>query len=41
MEPFIYSCYIILYNQQYKQKNDKYHERKIEPPRWGVQKNQW
>ena len=31
---------MILYNQQYKQKNDRSHERKTEPPRWGVQKNQ-
>ena len=26
-------------NQQYKQKNDRYHERKAEPPRRGVQSN--
>ena len=27
-------------NPQYKQKNDRCHERKTEPSRWGVQKNQ-
>ena len=31
-KPFKQSFYIILYNQQYKQKNDRCHERKIEPP---------
>ena len=39
-EPFIYSFYISLYNRQYKQKNDRCHERKTEPLRGRVHKNQ-
>ena len=38
-EPFIQCFYIILYNQQYKQKNDSCHGRKTEPSRSAVQKN--
>ena len=39
-EPFIESIYTILYNQQYKQRNDRCRERKTENPRRGAQKNQ-
>ena len=31
-ESFTLSFYIILYNQQYKRKNDKWYERKTDPP---------